>query len=79
MTVTPRRPATGVATRLRGASQTTPGRYRLWSLGTAVVLVVGLAAATTSASRMRSSTHKAQTNTGPVLVATQRHARRRAA
>ena len=57
--------------RLRAAAGTTPGRYRLWSVAVALVLAAGIAVATTSAIQMRSSTRRALTNSGPVLVATQ--------
>lgn len=67
-TVTPTR---AVGTRVQAASRTTPGRYRLWSLAAALVLVVATVAATASGSRMRSSTHRARNESGPVLVATQ--------
>ena len=60
-----------VGTRLQAASRTTPGRYRLWSLAAAVLLVLATITATAAATRMRSSTRRAQTSSGPVLVATQ--------
>ncbi len=59
------------AARVRQASGTTPGRYRLWSLGTAALLALATLTAGASASQMRSSTRRAQSTTGPVLVATQ--------
>jgi CHASE3 domain sensor protein len=61
----------GMGERVQAASRTTPGRYRLWSLGAAAVLIVATVAATASATTMRSSTRRAETNSGPVLVATQ--------
>jgi hypothetical protein len=64
-------PARTVGTRVQAASRTTPGRYRLWSLAAALALVVATVATTASAARMRSSTHRARDNSGPVLVATQ--------
>ncbi len=57
--------------RLRAASGSTPGRYRLWSLAAVVVLVLAAVAATASAARMRGATNRVRTNSGPVLVATQ--------
>lgn len=64
-------PARGVAERVQAASRTTPGRYRLWSLVAAAVLIVATVTATASATTMRSSTRRAENNSGPVLVATQ--------
>ncbi len=60
-----------IGDRLRAASHTTPGRYRLLSLAGALLLVIATVAGFVSASRMKSSTHRAETNSGPVLVATQ--------
>lgn len=57
--------------RLRAASSTTPGRYRLWSLAAVAVLVLAAVTATASAARMRGATNRVRTNSGPVLVATQ--------
>ena len=59
------------AARVRQASGTTPGRYRLWSLGTAILLALATLTSVASASQMRSSTKRAESTTGPVLVATQ--------
>jgi hypothetical protein len=59
------------AARVRQASGTTPGRYRLWSLGTGILLAIATLTAVASASQMRSSTRRAESTTGPVLVATQ--------
>jgi hypothetical protein len=56
---------------VHAASRTTPGRYRLWSLATAALLALATVAAAASAAQMRSSTRRAETNSGPVLVATQ--------
>ena len=67
-TVTPRG---AVADRVRTASTTTPGRYRLWSLVTAFLLALATVTAVASASQMRSSTRTARSTSGPVLVATQ--------
>lgn len=64
-------PARGVAERVQAASRTTPGRYRLWSLVAAAVLIVATVATTASATTMRSSTRRAEADSGPVLVATQ--------
>ncbi|MEA2973538.1 MAG: hypothetical protein QOG82_1996 [Actinomycetota bacterium] len=57
--------------RLRAASRSTPGRYRLWSLAAVAVLVLAAVAATASAAQMRAATNRVRTNSGPVLVATQ--------
>ena len=57
--------------RLRAASRSTPGRYRLWSLAAVAVLVLAAVAATASAAQMRGATNRVRTNSGPVLVATQ--------
>lgn len=56
---------------LQAAARTTPGRYRLWSLAAALLLVLATATAWASALSMRSSTRRAETSSGPVLVATQ--------
>ncbi len=66
----PRR-AGNVLGRLRAATRTTPGRYRLWSLAAVAVLVLAAVAATASAAQMRGATNRVRTNSGPVLVATQ--------
>ncbi|MGI8807311.1 MAG: hypothetical protein ACR2KK_05635 [Acidimicrobiales bacterium] len=57
--------------RVRLASATTPGRYRLWSVATGLLLALATVATLASASQMRSSTRRAESTTGPVLVATQ--------
>ncbi|MEA2686558.1 MAG: hypothetical protein QOE93_1753, partial [Actinomycetota bacterium] len=57
--------------RLRAATRTTPGRYRLWSLGTAVALILAIVVSAVATSRMRAATERAQSTSGPVLVATQ--------
>ena len=57
--------------RQRPSSRTTPGVYRLWSIVVAVALAVSALTATVSASAMKSGTHRAETNSGPVLVAVQ--------
>jgi hypothetical protein len=72
--VTPPRaasPAQRVATEVRAAASTTPGRYRLLSLATAFIIAVAAVAGTAAGSAMRSATRRAQANSGPVLVATQ--------
>ncbi|HET7488138.1 MAG TPA: hypothetical protein VFJ85_09430 [Acidimicrobiales bacterium] len=66
-----RSPARQAGARLRAASRTTPGRYRLWSLATGAVLVLATLTAGASAAEMRSATRRAETTSGPVLVATQ--------
>ena len=63
--------AGGVIQRVQAASLTTPGRYRLLSLAAGVVLILATVATVTSANTMRSATRRAETNSGPVLVATQ--------
>lgn len=75
---TPARPAVGVAAglgslpeRARAAARTTPGRYRLWSVGTAALLALAIVTSGVSTSRMRAATHRARSTSGPVLVATQ--------
>ena len=57
--------------RLRAASHSTPGRYRLWSLATAAVLILAIVVSAVATSRMRSATQRARSTSGPVLVATQ--------
>ncbi len=57
--------------RARGAGRTTPGRYRLWSVGTAVTLILAIVVSAVATSRMRSATERAESTSGPVLVATQ--------
>lgn len=56
---------------LQAAARTTPGRHRLWSLAAGLLLVVATATAFASAATMRSSTRRAESSSGPVLVATQ--------
>lgn len=56
---------------LQAAARTTPGRYRLWSLAAAALLVAATVTASASATFMRSSTRHAESSSGPVLVATQ--------
>ena len=71
--MSPSAPATipALGTRARISAGTMPGRYRLWSVAVAVILALAALAATASATRMRSSTRRAHTDSGPVLVATQ--------
>jgi len=57
--------------RLRAAAATTPGRYRLWSIATAVLLVATALAGWAAATALRSGTDRIRSNAGPVLVATQ--------
>ena len=64
-------PAPGVGERAQAGARTTPGRHRIWSLAAAVALILATVAATASAAAMRSSTRRAESNSGPVLVATQ--------
>lgn len=56
---------------VRAAWGTTPGRYRVWSVVVAALLAWSALAATVSAASMRSGTHHAEANSGPVLVSTQ--------
>ena len=57
--------------RIRAAAATTPGRYRLWSVVTAVLLLATAAAGWAAATALRSGTDRIRNNAGPVLVATQ--------
>lgn len=57
--------------RIRAAAATTPGRYRLWSVATAVLLLATAVAGWAAATAMRSGTDRIRNNAGPVLVATQ--------
>jgi hypothetical protein len=56
---------------VRAASATTPGRYRLWSVVTAVLLLATAVAGWAAATALRSGTDRIRNNAGPVLVATQ--------
>lgn len=57
--------------RIRAAAATTPGRYRLWSVVTAVLLLATAAAGWAASTALRSGTDRIRNNAGPVLVATQ--------
>lgn len=57
--------------RLRAAAATTPGRYRLWSVVTVVLLLATALAGWAAATALRSGTERIRNNAGPVLVATQ--------
>jgi CHASE3 domain sensor protein len=57
--------------RVRAAAETTPGRYRLWSAATALLLLVTALAGWAAAAGLRSGTDRIRNNAGPVLVATQ--------
>ncbi|MGI8984879.1 MAG: hypothetical protein ACR2HM_10160 [Acidimicrobiales bacterium] len=57
--------------RIRAAASTTPGRYRLWSVVTAVLLLATALAGWVAATALRSGTERIRSNAGPVLVATQ--------
>jgi hypothetical protein len=57
--------------RLRAAAATTPGRYRLWSIVTAALLLATALAGWAAATALRSGTDRIRNNAGPVLVATQ--------
>jgi hypothetical protein len=57
--------------RIRAAAATTPGRYRLWSVATAVLLLATAVAGWAAATALRSGTDRIRNNAGPVLVATQ--------
>ena len=61
-------PLTG---RIRAAAATTPGRYRLWSVATVVLLLATAVAGWAAATALRSGTDRIRNNAGPVLVATQ--------
>jgi len=56
---------------IRSAAETTPGRYRLWSVVTAVLLLATGLAGFAAAVALRSGTDRIRNNAGPVLVATQ--------
>ena len=60
-----------ITRRIRAAAETTPGRYRLWSLVTAVLLLATGVAGWAAATALRSGTDRIRNNAGPVLVATQ--------
>ncbi len=60
-----------VTRRIRAAAATTPGRYRLWSVATAVLLLATAVAGWAAATALRSGTDRIRNNAGPVLVATQ--------
>lgn len=64
-------PVRRTVARLRAAGHSTPGRYRLWSLATAVALVLAIVVSAVATSRMRGATERARSTSGPVLVATQ--------
>lgn len=55
----------------RASASTTPGQYRLWSVGLAAAMVVVALAGTAAAANLERSTERIRDNTGPVLVATQ--------
>jgi hypothetical protein len=57
--------------RIRAIAATTPGRYRLWSVVTAVLLLATAVAGWAAATALRSGTDRIRNNAGPVLVATQ--------
>jgi hypothetical protein len=57
--------------RIRAAAATTPGRYRLWSVATAVLLLATAVAGWAASTALRSGTDRIRNNAGPVLVATQ--------
>lgn len=57
--------------RIRAVAATTPGRYRLWSVAIAVLLVATALAGWAAATALRSGTDRIASNAGPVLVATQ--------
>lgn len=62
---------TGLVERLRRLVATTPGRYRVWSVGLAALLILTAIAGALVGATMASSTDRLRSNTGPVLVATQ--------
>ncbi|HEX8003046.1 MAG TPA: hypothetical protein VF519_10175 [Mycobacteriales bacterium] len=55
----------------RFSTRTTPGRYRIAAAAIGLVAVLAAVLGTISAATMRSSTHSARDDSGPVLVATQ--------
>lgn len=57
---------------LREALGTTPGRYRLWSVGLALLAAATGIACLIAATALRSSADRIRNNNGPVLVASQR-------
>lgn len=57
--------------RIRATAATTPGRYRLWSVVTAGLLLATAVAGWAAATALRSGTDRIRNNAGPVLVATQ--------
>ncbi len=57
--------------RLQRATSSTPGRYRAWSMVTAAVLALAAVCGLSVANRLSDSTERLESNTGPVLVATQ--------
>ncbi len=57
--------------RIRAAAATTPGRYRLWSVVTALLLLATAVAGWAASTALRSGTDRIRNNAGPVLVATQ--------
>lgn len=60
-----------VTRRVRAAAETTPGRYRLWSVVTALLLLATAVAGWAASTALRSGTDRIRNNAGPVLVATQ--------
>jgi hypothetical protein len=57
--------------RIRAIAATTPGRYRLWSVVTAALLLASALASWAAATALGSGTDRIRNNAGPVLVATQ--------
>jgi hypothetical protein len=60
-----------VAGRIRKAAETTPGRYRLWSIVAAGSLLAAALVGWVASTALRSGTDRIRNNAGPVLVATQ--------
>jgi CHASE3 domain sensor protein len=57
---------------LRAALGTTPGRYRLWSIGLGLLLAATGVACLVAVTAIDASSRRISTNNGPVLVASQR-------
>lgn len=60
-----------VTRRIRAAAETTPGRYRLWSVVIAALLLATAVAGWAASTALRSGTDRIRNNAGPVLVAAQ--------
>lgn len=65
------RPLRLLRRQVQSAARTTPGRFRLWSIGVAALLAVTTVAGAASAARLRASTRRVDAASGPVLVSIQ--------